>query len=192
MCVSHTHCISPYHPTCPRLDVPRRSSKVRSSMIQHRGTSRIVKMARLATVANATMCILTVLISPLPTAAHRSLGASNAINASGSYGYITDVKEQLEALRSFQKPLNSLFPLKKMKLLAVLLAVVAVASATQVINGRAAGTLCNLCVNFVTEVETAVKDDVPDIEKVGVFSLEQTNRNSRRSILLHDTITAIY
>ncbi|KAH7725184.1 hypothetical protein AAVH_07231 [Aphelenchoides avenae] len=52
-----------------------------------------------------------------------------------------------------------------MKLLAVLLAVVAVASATQVINGRAAGTLCTLCVNFVTDVEAAVKQDVPDIEK---------------------------
>lgn len=56
-----------------------------------------------------------------------------------------------------------------MKLLAVLLAVVAVASATQVINGRAAGTLCTLCVNFVTDVEAAVKQDVPDIEKVSVF-----------------------
>lgn len=56
-----------------------------------------------------------------------------------------------------------------MKLLPVLfLAVFAVAVATQVKNGRAGSTLCSFCVDFVRDVEDAIKQDIPDIEKVNV------------------------
>ncbi|KAH7725185.1 hypothetical protein AAVH_07232 [Aphelenchoides avenae] len=47
----------------------------------------------------------------------------------------------------------------------LLVAITAVATATQVKNGRAASTLCSLCVDFVRDVEDAIKQDIPDIEK---------------------------
>lgn len=52
----------------------------------------------------------------------------------------------------------------------LLVAITAVATATQVKNGRAASTLCSLCVDFVRDVEDAIKQDIPDIEKVNMAS----------------------
>lgn len=49
-----------------------------------------------------------------------------------------------------------------MKLLAVLL----VASAVYTTTSAGSGTLCKLCLDFVTDIQTAINQDVPDLEKV--------------------------
>lgn len=57
-----------------------------------------------------------------------------------------------------------------MKLLAVLLVAFAVYTTTS----AGSGTLCKLCLDFVTDIQDAIKQDVPDLQKVSGVSVQRS------------------